>query len=155
MQNWQLSKTSYSLFTVFIGIFIFMAMGALAISTINIALPTISDLFGISMGTSSLVAIICLLIMAGSILITRKKADIIGFENIFITGISIFSTASLLCGFLLLFTQSFETLFPSRVIQAIGGVMLVPVTPAMINVNLSQEIEGKNMDIIMSHIVMD
>jgi len=148
MQNQQLSPTSYSLFTVVIGIAIFM--GALDTTIVNIALPTISDLFGISMGTASWVATIYLLIMAGSILIVGKAADIIGFKNIFLTGIGIFTIGSLLCGFLPAFTQSFETLILARVIQALGGAMMVSVAPAMINVYLPQEIQGKNMGIIMS-----
>ena len=148
MQNQHILATSPSLFTVVIGIAIFM--GALDTTIVNIALPTISDAFGISMGTASWVATIYLLIMAGCILIVGKVADIIGFKNIFLTGISIFTIGSLLCGFLPAFTQSFETLILSRVIQALGGAMMISVAPAMVNVYLPQKIRGKNMGIIMS-----
>ena len=125
-------------------------MGALDSTIVNIALPTISEMFDISMGGASWVATIYLLVMAGSVLIIGKIADIIGFKKIFLSGVSIFFIGSLLCGLLPALTHSFGTLILARAIQAVGGAMMVSVAPAMVNVYLPDEIRGKNMGIIMS-----
>ena len=148
MKSKQISIQSSSLITAAIGTAIFM--GALDTTIVNVALPTISDAFGISMGSASWVATIYLLIMASSILIIGKAADSIGYKRIFLAGISIFIIGSLCCGLLPLITHHFGSLILSRAMQAIGGAMMLSVGPAMVSVYLPQAEQGKNMGIIMS-----
>lgn len=125
-------------------------MSSLDGTIVNIALPTISESFGVSSSTVSWVATAYLLVMAGCVLVFGKVSDIIGFKKVFLSGFLIFTIGSFACGSLADFFDSFSILVGSRIFQAVGGAMITAVAPAMITAYVPMEKKGKAMGIIMT-----
>ena len=128
-------KQQMIIFTVALASF----MGALDSTIVNISLPTISRYFDVSLGLVSWVLLIYLLFMSSFLLAFGKLGDIIGFRKILLWGFAVFSLGSFLCGI----TPSFELLLAFRVVQAIGGAMLISVGPAVVTTMLPPEIHGR------------
>ncbi len=142
------SLGKYALLIISISLATFMA--SLDGTIVNIALPTISESFNISSSTVSWVSTIYLLVMAGCVLIFGKISDIIGFKKIFLSGFTVFTVGSFLCGFLPDIFDSFYMLVGARVIQAVGGAMISAIGPAMIAAFIPMSLKGKAMGIIMT-----
>ena len=104
-------------------------MSSLDGTIVNIALPTISDVFDLPSSSVAWVSTIYLLVMAGSLLVVGKLTDIIGYRKIFLTGFVLFTLGSFACGFLPEMTGMFSLLLLSRVFQALGGVMMTVIAP--------------------------
>jgi EmrB/QacA subfamily drug resistance transporter len=100
----------------------------LDVTAVNVALPSIAR--DLDAGVSGLqwtvdaytVVLASLLMFSGSI------ADRFGRRRIFVTGLTVFSVASLLCSV----APTIEALVAFRVLQAIGGSMLNPVAMSII-----------------------
>lgn len=138
---------NYSLFILSISIAIFMS--SLDGTIVNIALPAITEAFSITTTTVSWVATSYLLVEVGCVLIFGKIADTVGYKKIFLSGFFVFTLGSFLCGFLPEFVGGFPSLILSRIIQAVGGAMLMSVAAAMIAAYIPAEQKGKAMSIIM------
>jgi EmrB/QacA subfamily drug resistance transporter len=125
-------------------------MSALDGTIVNIALPTISQVFDISSSTVSWVATAYLLVMAGCVLVFGKISDIIGFKRVFLTGFIIFTLGSFACGSLPDMFHSFPLLVVSRIFQAVGGAMITAIAPAMVTAYIPMDRRGSAMGIIMT-----
>jgi EmrB/QacA subfamily drug resistance transporter len=139
---------SYNLLILSISLAVFMS--SLDGTIVNIALPTISESFGISSTTVAWVSTAYLLVMAGCVLVFGKISDVIGFKKVFLTGFVIFTLGSFACGLLPDLLGSFPMLVGSRVFQALGGAMITAIAPAMITVFIPMEMKGKAMGVIMT-----
>ena len=126
-----------------------MFMTALDGTIVNIALPTISESFGVATSAVSWVATSYLLVMAGCALVFGKISDVIGFKKVFLTGFVIFTIGSFACGFLPDFFDSLTWLIVSRIFQAVGGAMIASIAPAMITAFIPMDQKGKAMAIVM------
>jgi len=125
-------------------------MSGLDGTIVNIALPTISEAFGVSTSAVSWVATAYLLVMAGCVLIFGKISDMIGFRKVFLSGFAIFTLGSLLCGILPDLFGSLTWLVGSRIFQAVGGAMMSAIAPAMITAYIPLEGRGKALGIVMT-----
>ncbi|HDS63328.1 MAG TPA: DHA2 family efflux MFS transporter permease subunit, partial [Methanofollis liminatans] len=142
------SSKSYLLLIFSISLAIFMS--SLDGTIVNIALPTISESFGVSTSAVSWVATAYLLVMAGCVLIFGKISDFIGYKKIFLSGFVVFTLGSFACGFLPELLDSFYALVGSRAFQGIGGAMISAIAPAMVTAFIPMEQKGKAMGIIMT-----
>ncbi|MFA7694881.1 MAG: MFS transporter [Methanoregula sp.] len=124
-------------------------MSSLDGTIVNIALPTISESFNLSMTTVSWVATSYLLVMVGCVLVFGKISDTIGYKKIFLAGFAIFTLGSFFCGFLPEIILGFPSLVISRIFQAVGGAMIMSVAAAMITAYIPAKLKGKAMSIIM------
>lgn len=86
---------------------------------VNVALPTVQRSLGFS--TENLVWVVNAYVIpfGGLLLLAGRMGDLMGRKAIFITGISLFSASSLLCGF----ATSEVTLIVFRFIQGVGGAV--------------------------------
>lgn len=125
-------------------------MSGLDGTIVNIALPTISEAFGVSTSAVSWVATAYLLVMAGCVLIFGKISDMIGFRKVFLSGFAIFTLGSLLCGILPDLFGSLTWLVGSRIFQAVGGAMMSAIAPAMITAYIPLKGRGKALGIVMT-----
>jgi EmrB/QacA subfamily drug resistance transporter len=105
-----------------------MLMIVLDITVVNVALPTIQDDLGFSNSSLAWVVNAYLIAFGGLLLLAGRFGDIIGRRTVFLTGLAIFTVASLLCGF----SQSQEVLVGARFLQGIGGAMTSAVILGMI-----------------------
>src|SRR5688572_216416 len=103
-------------------------MDLLDTTVVNVALPTLGEEFDASNTTLEWVITGYLLRLAVWIPASGWLGDRCGTKKIFLLALALFTIGSALCGA----AWSIESLIFFRVIQGIGGGMLVPVGTAMI-----------------------
>jgi EmrB/QacA subfamily drug resistance transporter len=92
-------------------------MSTLDSSIVNVALPSMAQVLGVTTANIQLVATSYLIVIAGTVLIFGRLGDLLGKAKVFTIGLGIFTLGSLLCGL----THSFVLLILARMIQAIGA----------------------------------
>jgi EmrB/QacA subfamily drug resistance transporter len=103
-------------------------MAFLDSTVVNVALPTIGRDLGASTSALQWISDGYLLSLASLILLGGSLGDRYGRRRIFVTGVILFSAASLLCAL----APTVEILIAARVIQGVGGALLTPGSLAMI-----------------------
>jgi EmrB/QacA subfamily drug resistance transporter len=103
-------------------------MVILDVTVVNVALPSIQDDLGFAPGDLQWVVTAYVLFSGGLLLLGGRAADMLGRRSVFIAGLAVFTTASLLSGL----TQSPGMLIASRAAQGIGAAMLSPAALALV-----------------------
>lgn len=119
-------------------------MGPLDSSVVNIALPSITKDFNVSLATSEWIVMAYLLVISSLLLTFGRLGDMYGHKNIYITGFGVFTVGSFLCGS----AFSVESLIAYRVIQAIGAGMLMSMGPAIVTDVTPPRERGKYMGVV-------
>src|SRR5213592_2511432 len=96
-----------------------MLMIVLDATIVNVALPTIQRDLGFSQSSLAWVVNAYLIAFGGLLLLAGRLGDLIGPRRIFLTGLAVFTGASLLCGL----AQTEGLLIGARFVQGIGGAM--------------------------------
>ena len=122
MSTWPYKRIVAIAFVV--GVF----MDVLDVTIVNVALPTIGDRFGASATSLEWVVTGYLLSLAVWIPASGWVGDRIGTKRVFLFALAMFTLGSALCGL----SWSIGALIAFRVVQGIGGGMLVPVGTAML-----------------------
>ncbi|MER7684509.1 MFS transporter [Streptomyces sp. NPDC097610] len=97
-------------------------------SVVTVALPTIGKELDFSQSSLAWLVNAYMIAFGGLLLISGRLGDLLGRKRLFLSGITLFTAASLLCG--LATTQ--EVLIVARFIQGVGGAMASAVTLGMI-----------------------
>jgi EmrB/QacA subfamily drug resistance transporter len=105
-----------------------MLMIVLDITIVNVALPSIQDDLGFSQSNLAWVINAYLVPFGGLLLLAGRLGDLLGQRRIFLTGLTVFTGASLLCGL----SQTEGMLIGARFIQGIGGALTSAVILGMI-----------------------
>jgi EmrB/QacA subfamily drug resistance transporter len=105
-----------------------MLMIVLDATVVNVALPSIQSDLGFSQSSLAWVVNAYLIAFGGLLLLAGRLGDLISRRGIFLTGLAVFSVASLVCGA----AQSQEVLVGARFIQGVGGAMTSAVILGMI-----------------------
>ncbi len=95
---------------------------------VNVALPTLAEEFDVASTDIEWVAVGYLLALAAVIPAAGWLGDRFGTKRVFVTALTVFVAMSLLCGT----AQSLAQLVMFRVLQGLGGGMLVPIGSAML-----------------------
>jgi EmrB/QacA subfamily drug resistance transporter len=103
-------------------------MIVLDITIVNVALPSIKDDLGFSQGNLAWVVNAYLIPFGGLLLLAGRLGDLLGQRRVFLAGLAVFVSASLLCAL----SQSQEMLIGARFIQGIGGALTSAVVLGMI-----------------------
>jgi EmrB/QacA subfamily drug resistance transporter len=110
---------------VAVGVF----MCTLDTSIVNVSLPAIARHFGVPIGAEvEWVIIAYLVIIASTLLTVGRLSDRLGRRRIWIAGLVVFTVGSASCGA----APALWVLVAARVLQGIGGAMLMAVSPAML-----------------------
>jgi EmrB/QacA subfamily drug resistance transporter len=96
-----------------------MLMIILDSTIVNVALPSIQDDLGFSQSNLAWVVNAYLIAFGGLLLLAGRVGDLIGRRIVFLVGLAVFTTASLVCGL----AQSQEVLVGARFIQGVGGAL--------------------------------
>jgi EmrB/QacA subfamily drug resistance transporter len=91
---------------------------------VNVALPSIRDDLGFSATSLAWVVNAYLLTFGGFLLLGGRLGDLYGHRRLFLTGISLFTLASLACGL----STSQESLIVARAVQGVGGAIASAVS---------------------------
>ncbi|MEA2401826.1 MAG: hypothetical protein QOK00_2229 [Thermoleophilaceae bacterium] len=103
-------------------------MIVLDVTVVNVALPSIQDDLGFSQSSLAWVVNAYLIAFGGLLLLAGRFGDLIGRRTVFLSGLVVFTVASLACGL----AQSQEMLVIARFVQGIGGAMTSAVVLGMI-----------------------
>jgi EmrB/QacA subfamily drug resistance transporter len=95
---------------------------------VNVALPSIQNDLHFSQSSLAWVVNAYLIAFGGLLLLVGRLGDLIGRRRIFLSGLALFTTASMLCGV----SQSQGLLIGARFLQGIGGAMTSAVILGMI-----------------------
>jgi EmrB/QacA subfamily drug resistance transporter len=105
-----------------------MLMIVLDVTVVNVALPSIQSDLGFSQSSLAWVVNAYLIAFGGLLLLAGRFGDLLGRKNMFMSGLAVFTLASLICGL----AQSQELLVAARFVQGIGGAMTSAVILGMI-----------------------
>jgi EmrB/QacA subfamily drug resistance transporter len=97
-------------------------------TVVNVALPTIQDDLGFSQANLAWVVNAYLIAFGGLLLLGGRIGDLVGHRRIFLIGLGVFTTASLVCAV----ANSQGLLIGARFIQGIGGAFASAVVLGMI-----------------------
>src|SRR5215468_12090824 len=105
-----------------------MLMIVLDATIVNVALPSIKTDLGFSQNNLSWVVNAYLIAFGGLLLLAGRLGDLIGQRRVFLTGLSVFTAASLLCAV----AQDQVMLIAARFVQGVGGALTSAVILGMI-----------------------
>jgi MFS family permease len=108
-------------------------MAMLDMTAVNVALPTIGHQLSASLGGLQWIVSGYSLALAGLILLGGSLGDRLGRRRMFVTGVIWFALASALCGL----APVVGVLIAARVLQGIGGALLVPGSLAIIQASFA------------------
>jgi len=117
---------------------------AIASSSINLALPAISEEFGASMSAVSWLPLAVTIIPSCLLLVFGRMADLFGYKRQFIGGFLVFGLASLLAG---LFAKNLAGLIFFRCLQGIGHPLMISITQGLCNKSFPANERGKALGI--------
>jgi EmrB/QacA subfamily drug resistance transporter len=110
---------------VAIGVF----MATLDSSIVNISLPAIARHFGVPLGAYVEWVVIAYLVAIAALLLTvGRLADLYGHKILWGIGLAVFTMGSALCGA----APTLATLVAFRVVQGVGGALIMAISPAML-----------------------
>jgi EmrB/QacA subfamily drug resistance transporter len=116
-----------------------MFMSLLDATIVNVALPTIRTSLNASEATLSWIISGYALAFGLALIPAGRLGDRFGHKWVFITGLSLFTVASLACGL----AQSDNQLIVARVIQGLAGGIYLPAVTAYIQLLFSGRTRGK------------
>jgi EmrB/QacA subfamily drug resistance transporter len=102
-------------------------MSILDTSIVNVAIPTIMNVFNVGTSEVQWVSTIYMLALGVVVPFSGWLGDRFGFKRLYILSMGVFVVGSMLCSL----AWSFNALVFARVIQAVGGGMIMPTTMAM------------------------
>jgi EmrB/QacA subfamily drug resistance transporter len=105
-----------------------MLMIVLDVTVVNVALPAIQADLGFTQSSLAWVVNAYLIAFGGLLLLAGRLGDLISRRGVFLAGLGVFTTASLVCGV----AQSQEVLVAARFVQGVGGAMTSAVILGMI-----------------------
>src|SRR4051812_34455277 len=96
-----------------------MLMIILDSTIVNVALPAIQRDLAFAQSSLAWVVNAYLITFGGLLLLAGRLGDLVGRRSVFLVGLTIFTSASLLCGV----AQSQEVLIGARFVQGAGGAL--------------------------------
>ncbi len=105
-----------------------MLMIVLDVTVVNVALPSIQSDLGFAQASLAWVINAYLISFGGLLLLAGRLGDLLGRRDVFMSGLVLFTAASLLCGF----SDSQGVLIAARFVQGVGGAMTSAVILGMI-----------------------
>ncbi len=112
------------LMTLSLGFF----MTLLDLTIVNIAMPSMIDKLHASLDEVLWVVNAYILVLAVLLITSGRLGDLRGQRTLFISGVAVFTVASLLCGV----SQNPAELIGARAVQGLGSALLMPQTMAII-----------------------
>ena len=112
-------------------------MVVLDATIVNVALPAIKADLHISQANLQWIVNAYTLLFGGFLLLGGRAADLFGRRNLFIAGVTLFSTASLVNGL----ASSEEMLIGARAAQGLGGALMSPAALAVITTTFAEGAE--------------
>lgn len=104
------------------------AMAAMDTAIVNVAAPVLHRDLGVSGALLQMVVAGYVLAYAVFLVTGARLGEIYGYRRLFLTGLSVFTVASLICGL----APTTATLIVARIVQGIGAALMVPQVLSLI-----------------------
>lgn len=114
-------------------------MAFLDTTAVNVALPTIGETLGADFAQFQWILNGYFLTLAAFVLVAGALGDVYGRRRIFLAGVVLFALASLPCGL----APDPDLLIAFRVLQGLGGALLIPTSLAIIQTAFRPEDRGR------------
>ena len=109
-------------------------MVVLDIAIVNVALPSIQADLAMSQDSLQWVVIAYGLMLGGFLMLGGRLADLVGRKRVLISGLAIFTAASMLAGL----AESADLLISSRALQGFGAAMIPPAALSILAVTFEE-----------------
>ncbi len=109
----------------------------LDIAIVNVALPSIQQDLGIGQSTLQWIVIAYGLMLGGFLLLGGRMADLLGRRRVLMTGLVLFTAASLLAGL----AESADLLIGARALQGFGAALIPPAALSILAVTFADGAE--------------
>ena len=127
------------LFSVAFGAF----MAPLDSSIVNTVLPIIAHEFRADVFSIEWVVLAYLLSLSSLLLIGGRLGDLFGDKPLYIAGFAVFTLSSMLCGL----ATGVGSLVASRILQSVGGAMMMAIGPAILTRSFPASQRGQALGI--------
>jgi EmrB/QacA subfamily drug resistance transporter len=121
-----------------------MLMPSLDTSIANVGLPTLAEAFGASFQQAQWIVLAYLLAITTLIVSVGRLGDVVGRRRLLLTGIALFTLASLFCGI----APTLWLLIAARALQGLGAAMMMALTVAMVGETVPKERTGSAMGLL-------
>lgn len=108
-------------------------------TAVPLALPDIMQTFGVGSAAVQWVLNASLLALAGLLVLGGRLADLLGRRRVFLLGSALFAGASAVAGL----APLFQILLAARVVQGVGGALMLPATVAILSAAYPREARGR------------
>jgi EmrB/QacA subfamily drug resistance transporter len=115
------------------------SMAFVDVTVVNLALPALQNALGATVSDVQWVVESYALFLAALLLVGGSMGDLYGRRKIYIIGVVLFAAGSAWCGF----SPTVKMLIAARVLQGIGGALLVPGALALISASYPEETRGR------------
>jgi len=119
-------------------------LSAMSGSAVNLALPDMGHDLRISIELSRWVVQAFLLAVGVLLLVAGRLSDLLGHRRVYLVGFSLFGAAALGCGL----APSFGWLVVYRVLQGVGGAMVMSAAPALLTTSFPPEERGRALGML-------
>ena len=117
-------------------------MVILDVAIVNVALPSIKSDLNFSQTNLQWVVSAYAILFGGALLLGGRLADVLGRRRLFVAGLALFATSSLLCGL----AWSEGSLIAFRAMQGLGGALLAP---AALSLLMTMFAEGRERNLAL------
>ncbi len=138
------AERSYSVRWALAGLSLSMLLSSLGTSSINVALPTLAQVFSASFQEVQWIVLAYLLAVTTLIVSVGRLGDIIGRRRLLLAGIFLFTTSSILCGF----APNLWLLIAARAVQGLGAAVMMTLSIAFVGETVSKEKTGSAMGLL-------
>lgn len=121
-----------------------MLLSSLGTSIANVALPTLTQAFGASFQATQWIVLAYLLATTTLIVSVGRLGDIIGRRRLLLTGLSLFTVASLLCGV----APNLWLLIAARAAQGLAAAIMMALSLAFVGETVPKEKIGSAMGLL-------
>lgn len=126
-----------------LSVIIAIVMSVLDGTIVNVALPSLTKEFGIEPDMSIWIVNAYQLVIVMFLLVFAAIGDIVGYKKVFLSGVFLFTLASLLC----VVSVNFPMLVLSRIVQGVGAACIMSVNIALIRLIYPPQILGRGMSL--------
>lgn len=138
MNNLVFSIRKYAAVTA---ILMVLVMTVLDVTVVNVALPVLAVEFGVSDSYTVWIVTAYQLVITMLLLPLSSAGDLYSYRKTFLTGVTIFTCASILCAV----SQGFAMIIISRIIQGVGAACVMGVNIALTRLIYPKEVLGRGL----------
>ncbi|MFE2147646.1 MFS transporter, partial [Streptomyces sp. NPDC059456] len=126
------------------GLSLSVLLSSLGTSTANVGLPTLAHAFGATFQQVQWVVLAYLLAITTLIVSVGRLGDMVGRRRLLLSGISLFTAASVLCGL----APTLWLLIAARAAQGLGAAAMMALTMAFVGDTVAKERTGSAMGLL-------